>query len=330
MDLPVTSTRPSAAILSAIVTDATRHYFASRHDRVAPFVNQHFSLRGSLRLHHAAIGWDIARAPFNLAMAVPQAALILATSTAQRLRASRTERALRGRQLLLRTAVARELSWLIHAELLELPFQDRDRSATRDALGEAILADPRLEAALRASMPAIGVHGVDDALRLRLEHALLRYSGSRSAAAEITTSLLSLATGGATLNKLTPGAISLGPALATSLAQHSAIASFSLGSGLGSAWFSLFPVAPSVALVAGTTGGLLALASVAAAFAGVLADPVQRQFGLHQRRLHRMLNALERQALDPLAPGYALHDHYVARLLDLFDVVAVVRRLVPG
>jgi hypothetical protein len=43
-------------------------------------------------------------------------------------------------------------------------------------------------------------------------------------------------------------------------------------------------VAPSAGLIAGTTGGLVLLTATTAAFAGVIADPVQRAFGLHQRR----------------------------------------------
>lgn len=315
------------ATLSAIVTDATRSYFASRHVRVTPFVDRYFSLNGSLRLHRTAIGWDVIRAPVNLSLAVPQAALLLAASTARRLGASRAERALRDRNLLLPTAVARELIWAIHTELLELPFQDRNRVATRDALAETILADPRIEAALHPAIAAIGEHGSDPRMRRRLESALLRYTGSRSAAAEIATSLLNIGAGAAALHQLTPGALSLGPALAASLAQHSAVTSFSLGSGLGSLWFGLFPAAPSMTLIAGLTGGLLAAASVAAAFAGIITDPVQRRLGLHQQRLHRMLDTLERQMLDPEAPGFALHDHYVARLLDLLDLMGAVYQL---
>jgi hypothetical protein len=36
---------------------------------------------------------------------------------------------------------------------------------------------------------------------------------------------------------------------------------------------------------------------------------------------------LEQQLLDPGAPGFAGHDYYVARLLDLFDLVAAAYRL---
>ena len=164
-------------------------------------------------------------------------------------------------------------------------------------------------------------------MRTHIEAAVADYAGTRTAAAEITTALLSLGTGAAAMSKLTPGAMTLGPALAAMLAQQAAVASFPLGGALGSLWYAAFPAAPSAVLVAGLTGGLVASVAVGAAFAGIIADPVQRQLGLHQRRLRRLLGALEQQLLDPGAPGFAGHDYYVARLLDLFDLVAAAYRL---
>jgi hypothetical protein len=132
------------------------------------------------------------------------------------------------------------------------------------------------------------------------------------------------------LQQLTPGAITLGPALAAVLAQQSAIAAFPLGAGLGGFWYSMFPVVPPTLLVAGITGGLMVGASTVAAFAGLAADPVQRRLGLHKRRLNRLLNALERQMLRPSAPAFAVHDHYVARAIDLFDLLGSAYRLAHG
>jgi hypothetical protein len=78
----------------------------------------------------------------------------------------------------------------------------------------------------------------------------------------------------------------------------------------------------------GTTGGLMLGSTVLAAFAGVIADPIQRALGLHTMRLTRMINMLERQFFDPAAPAFAVHDQYVARLLDLFDIVGAALRMV--
>ena len=320
-------TLSDGALVRAVVRDGIARYATERHARVDGFADRHFSLRGAVRLHRAALGWDIARAPLNLLMAGPQVGLHLAAIGVRRLGASALSDRLLRRHLVQQTAVSREIAWRIHTELLELPMRDGKRMATRDALAETIVSDPRLIATLRPMLAAIGLAGRDPALRARIDAAVAGYATTRAAAADITTSLLSLGTGAATLSKLTPGAMTLGPALAGMLAQQAAVASFPLGTGLGSLWYAAFPVAPSAALLAGLTGGLITGAAVVAAFAGIIADPLQRRFGLHQRRLHRLIDALERQLLDPQAPGFAAHDHYVARLLDMVDLVGAAYRL---
>ena len=308
------------------MAEGTQRYFALRRDRVGPFIDRHFSLPGTLRLHRKAVGWDIAKAPLNLSLAAPQIGLKLGAMAARRLGAAQAAKAM-NRSILLETAVGRELAWLLHTELLELPFRQGDRVATRDGQAETILASPSVEAALLEALAVIGRRGDDPAFRTRLNGALAEYASSRAAAAEITTGLLSLGAGAAALGKLTPGAASLGPSLAAIFAQQAAVASFPLGGWLGAAWYGLFPAAPAAGMVAGTTGGLMLGASVFAAFAGVVSDPVQRALGLHRARLMRMLDVLERQFFDPAAPGFAVHDHYVARLLDLFDIVGAALRL---
>jgi hypothetical protein len=172
-------------------------------------VASHFSLAGTLRLHRAALGWDIARAPLNLAVATPRAGVLLAAAGARRLGAKRLAGTLGSRCLIQRTAVAREVAWLVQTELLELPARDGTREAKRAALAETIVADPRLIIAMRPMIAAIEASGTDPALRACIEAAVANYAGTRVAAAEITTALLSLGTGAAALSKLTPGAARL-------------------------------------------------------------------------------------------------------------------------
>lgn len=325
--LTIAGTVLDDALARRVVDDAVRRYIAACRQRVRPFVDAHFTVRGALRMHRAAVGWDIARAPLNLALAAPQAGVRLTGTALRRAGVRRLGNRLAVATLQARTDVARTLTWHLHAELLQLPYTDGTRTFARDSLAETILADPRLTAAVHERLAVVAARGGDPGWRATLTHAMTEYTGSRTAAAEVTTALASLSGGALALNKLTPGALSLAPALAASLAQQAAIASFPLGAGLGAWWYGMFPVAPPAALVAGLTGGMLAGAVLLASFAGIIADPVQRRLGLHQRRLERMLDALERQLRQPGAPGFVAHDHYVARLLDLFDMVGAAYRL---
>lgn len=327
---PLLPILPDAAAVRRAVAAGLGRYYAERRSRVGPFVDRHFCLRGTARLHRAALGWDVVRAPANLVLAGPQAGLKAAAAIAGALGAARVGEALGSRDLLLKTAVAREVEWLLRTELLELPWVQGARVSTRDALAAAILDEPAIAGPLSALLAGVGERAREPGFTERLAQALQTYAGSRAAAAEIATGLLTLSAGAIALNKLTPGAVALGPALASTVAQQSAIAAFPLGAGLGGLWYGAFPAAPSLALVSGLTGGLLLGAATVAAFAGLATDPLQRRLGLHQRRLARLIDALERQTADPSAPAYAVHDHYAARVLDLFDWLACAHRLIHG
>jgi hypothetical protein len=312
----------------AIVERAIDRYIAARHERVAAFVDRHFSLIGSLHLHRRALGRDLVRAPANVLLMLPYLGMQAGGAALQRLGARATARRLRGRRLFLDTDVGRELTWRLHTELLELPYDDGRRRAERDALAETIMADARVAAAVEVLAALARRHADDPERRARLRQMLDAYAGARAAAADLVNNVLLASAGMAAFQKLTPGTLTLGPAIAAALAQQAAVASFPLGATLGGVWYGLFPAAPSAALVAGATGGLVLLTATTAAFAGVVSDPLQRALGLHQRRLHRLIDALGRELKGDSDAAFHARDHYVARIFDLIDLARASYRAI--
>jgi hypothetical protein len=312
----------------AIVDHAIDRYIAARHERVAGFVDRHFSLIGSLRLHRQAIGPDLVRAPANVLMMLPYLGIQVGGAALRRLGARQAARRLSGRKLFLDTDVGRELTWLLHAELLELPYDDGRRRSEHDALAETILADARVAAAVDVLAALARRHANDADQQARLQDMLRAYASTRTAAADLVNNVLLASAGMAAFQKLTPGTLTLGPVIAAALAQQAAVASFPLGASLGGIWYGLFPAAPSAALVAGATGGLVLLTASTAAFAGVLSDPLQRAFGLHQRRLHRLIDALGRELKGDSDAAFHARDHYVARIFDLIDLARATYRAI--
>ena len=308
-----------------IVAEGACRYFESRRKMVDEFADRHFSFFGSLSMHRKAIGWDILKAPANIALAVPQLATKLAASGAKAVGADRLSEYFGSRKLVFDTEVGQEIEWLVITELLELPFRQGDRVSLRDALADTILSAPELQERLHE---ALGRKGDDAVFRERLEETLETYAGTRVAAAEIATSLMTIGAGAVTMHQVTPGVMSLGPALAAALAQNAAVASFPLGAGAGGLWYGLFPAAVSPVLIGGVTGGLLAATSIASAFAGIIADPVQKGLGLHHRRLHRLIDAVGKQwNVEHEDAEFVAHDPYVARLMDVFDILSSAYRI---
>jgi hypothetical protein len=310
----------------AILEDAIERYIAARHERVTAFVDRNFGLIGALRLHRHALGLDVLRAPANVLLVVPYLSMQLGAAALRQLGATPAARRLSSRTPFLDTDVARELTWRLYSELLELPYDDGQRRSDKDALAAAILADARVAAAVDRLATVAKRHAHDPDRRARLRHILEGYAGTRAAAADLVNNVLLASAGMAAFQKLTPGTLTLAPVVAAALAQQAAIASFPLGASLGSIWYGLFPATPSAAMVAGATGGLVLLTATTAAFAGVISDPLQRALGLHQRRLHRLIDALGRQLKGDSDAAFHARDHYVARIFDLIDLARATYR----
>jgi uncharacterized protein DUF6635 len=315
------SDTPQRELANAIVRDAVRRYIESRRRRIDAFVDRHFTLAGSITLHRWALGWDLLRAPANLFLAGPALAVKLAAWTARRGGMQRVAAWLANRRLLLETEVAREIEWLVASELLEIPCRRRDRVSYRDAIAETILADRRAAALL--TIPA----DTGPEMRRRLTAAVEAYLGSRTATAEITTGFVAAGLGALVVKQATPGLVTLSSALAAMIAQQMAIAAFPLGAGLGGLWYALFPAVAGPGLLAATTAVVFLGGAMLAAFSGVVTDPLQRRMGLHRRRLQRLLQVLETDLCGGPGRNRIVRDHYVARLVDIFDLIALAMRV---
>jgi hypothetical protein len=312
---------------NAIVDRAIRRYIADRRAMVDAFIDRHFSLRGSLRLHRHAIGLDMVRAPINVAAGFATAGK---RGIAYGLRRAGAERAadwLDDRQLFLRTKVGREIEWLIVTEFLGLPLEQPGRSSTRDALIETVLADPQVQKRLEEMLTALDRRAGDIDFRRRVTEAMVEYVGSRSAAADVTTTLFTAATGMAAYHQFTPGVAALSGSIAGSIAKTAAISNFWAGSWIGGLYYSIFSVPASPLLTAGVFSGLMVPLAVLTAFAGVVADPVQRRLGLHRRRLVKMVDVLERNLLGEGEARFVVRDHYAARLFDVMDWSSALLKL---
>ena len=306
-----------------IVEEAAARYCAARRAKIDDFVDRTFSLSGSLRLHRRALGWDLVRSPANLTLSAPHLAARVSAGLARRVGLAPAADWLDSRRYFLQTDVARELEWRLFTELLELPIRQGERVSERDALAEEILRDPRIAP---DSEDALQSPAEQEAFRAWLAGTVSTYEGTRVSAADLTTAAVSASVGALAFKKLTPGMLSLGPATAQMLVQHAAIAGFPLGSGAGALWYGAFPAAAPAALSIGLTGGLLAAGAVIGAFSGVVTDPIQRKLGLHQRRLRRLIDCLERELTGQGDSRFTVRDHYVARTLDVIEALGLVWR----
>ncbi|HEX4302203.1 MAG TPA: DUF6635 family protein [Rhizomicrobium sp.] len=295
------STLPAldSALAHTIVEDSIRSYFRKRRSRVPGFVERTYSFAGALQTHRHAFGHDLWRAPLNAALAGPQLGLNAAAGLLELAGRKETARALRARELFFRTTVTKEIERRLVVDLLELPYTGPGDPSFHDALAIEILGDRRLDGALGALN---GPWGEKQRLQMdaRLAQQVAIYLNARGAAGEIVSAGVTMAAGGVFLHQATPGFLTLGPALAQALgAKIGGVAAFSVA------------------------GAVLAASATAAAFAGIVTDPLQSALGIHHLRLVALLDTLESAFLGGDAK-LAIPEQYAARLIDLVDAIVTV------
>ncbi len=300
--------------------------FTEMRGRVDDFVRRHFRWPGTLHLHRAALGGDVLRAPVNVVLS-PVLALTRASGwLARRLGFQGVAVWLASRRILLGTAVGRQVEALVFADLLGVPMAGSRGARDTRAMQHAVLAAPRFREVFRSR----GSVAEAEALADRIAVAVREYAGVRSAVAEMTTAVAALTVGAVVYHAVTPGMISLAPGVAETVSRSTAVAEFPLGEGLGGLWYSVFPVGPSPAMVAGTVVLLVMAGAVVAAFAGVIADPVQARLGIHRRRLMRLVDSIEADLSGMVERPFAAREHFYVRAVDLWDLALGLLRALRG
>ena len=303
------------------INNAVDIYIESRRVKIPEFVNKYFSVKGALRLHKKALSSDLYKSPFNIFWALPytgmKATAFLFKKGGNKIIPRIFEKLPRGFE----TNVQKEVKWLIYTELLEIPFQLGKRKSEKDALLEEILNQPEITAMFVQELAQINKKSKDPDFRKRLESNLMEYASSRTAAADLAGTLITLSIGATLFKQMTPGSMATGSAVAATIAHHTAVSNFVLGSTLGSVWYSIFPVSASAGLIVATTGTIMAAMAIITSFTGILTDPIQTKLGLHQKRLKKFVSSLDKELKGLGDSKFEIKDQYVARVFDILDVL---------
>jgi hypothetical protein len=100
---------------------------------VDAFARRHFFLAATLRLHRSALGWDLLRAPINVALAPIFLLMALVALVARLFKLRRFSAWLMARRVLLRTSVARKIEADIATDLLQAaPLTARSQALIDD------------------------------------------------------------------------------------------------------------------------------------------------------------------------------------------------------
>ncbi|WP_339617930.1 DUF6635 family protein [uncultured Gilvimarinus sp.] len=312
---PAADTADQAALVAAIERGIER-YFNECRRRVPAFVKRHFHYPGAWQTNRRALGWDMLRAPCNLLWVPFYLALQGVAWGVAALNMGRLARLLRRVPSGMQTTMQRYLMQCATSELL---LRTTDQNRLRECIVAAIIEHESL-------MPASGaITGAENERHLEqsLSDALSQYALTRTATADISNTLLATIAGAFTLQKFTPGGIAIGMTLAGIVANRWAAWDFILGPTVGGWYYALFPISPDAGLIVFSTAAVMVLMAIFACFSGLISDPLQGFCGIHQRRLNRMLDSLERDLKRRTSGSFRPKDAYLARLLDIVDAARV-------
>jgi hypothetical protein len=295
-------------------------YVKSRKEKVPGFVKGHFSFKGAIRLNRKAFGSDLYKVPLNVAWTIPYITLRASSSLMKRMGLKKVPTHVERLPVGFETKVQKEINWLIFTELLEIPYTQGKRRSEKDALLEKILNQPEISSLFIGELSKIYSKSKDPRFRPALEKNLMEYSRTRIAASELAGNIISLSAGASVFGKMTPGALTVGGGLAAAFAQQTAISNFILGPTVGSLYYGVFPASASMGLVIASTGAVMAALATLTSFSGIITDPIQYKLGLHEKRLNKVIDCLDRELKGLGDSKLKIRDQYVARIFDLVDL----------
>lgn len=296
------------------IRSGIERYFDDCRARVPAFIDRHFHYPGAMATNRMALGWDMLRAPINLLWAPVYALVCLVKILVPKRTGLMWLHGLANRVPAgFTTRVQQHISHLILADLLN--------NGQKDSRLEGYLIEAMEAAYERHTCKPVEHQRFSTLIEPLVADALSQYRMTRTASADITNSISCTVLGAFAFQKFTPGGIGLGVVLASMLAETLAAQDFILGGTLGSWYYSWFPPEPSLATTASVMIAVMGSLAAFAAFSGVIFDPVQAAVGLHRRRLHKLMDHLQRDVTISSQSSFRPKDQFVARILDMFDMI---------
>lgn len=259
--------------------DCIDRYITDRRSRIEPFVERHFSLRDTFALQKRSLLTNLLCYPVNTLWSIPYLFVKKLSDFLEKLGWAQAATMLAAVPSGLKSLYQKEVESLVRIEIF----------GPDDDLLKVMQQDPRVAPLLQSADFARQL----DITLTEISRLVETYGSSRALVSDTAGSLLSIAAGWWLFGDHSLGVGGIGERIAHKRARDKAVSSFVLGSGLGSAFYSVFPPKPTMWEVMVATGLVGLLLTLCGLLIGVLHDPLLKRLGLHHRQLHSLMNQVE-------------------------------------
>ncbi len=277
----------AAAILA--LEECIEQYIAECRGRVDGFVERHFSLQETIALQKQSLVSDLLCHPINALWSIPSLFLKKLIEVPMKLGWRSGADLITLVPTGLKTRYQKEIEQLIATELLDWPCTMGNRRTSSNGLLERMKCHKQVGPLL-----ASGVFSDEALMELSdIPCLVAEHSAGRIVVLDTAATVLTLAAGWLFFGDHSLGISGIGGLIARNRAKEEAASTFMFGSGLGSAFYSVFPPNPSFGQVMGATLIVGLSVAVMSLLVGMLSDPCLKRAGFQHTRLNVLIDAVE-------------------------------------
>lgn len=263
------TSEPSAVLALAGMEDCIDRYIDERRSRVDAFVGRHLSVHDTFALHKRSLLTNLLCYPVNSLWSISYLFVKKLGESMERLGWG---------------SAAGMLS-VVPSGLKSLYQKDVERMVKNEIVGshhefmDILEMDPRVAPLLGSPECARQL----DMTFVEISRLIESYGSSRALVSDTAGSLLAIGLGWWMFGDHSLGVAGMGERIAQKRAHDKAASSFIFGSGLGSAFYSLFPPKPTLWEVIIATAAVGLMLTLSGLVIGVFNDPLLKRLGLHHR-----------------------------------------------
>nr|BFD67636.1 hypothetical protein HAGR004_26580 [Bdellovibrio sp. HAGR004] len=282
----------SAAPVLCAIDDCIEKFTADRKQNISPFIEKHFTVSETLQIQKRHLPLDLVLSPVNALWSIPYLLIKKTVETSDKLGWPALNPIMDILPASFKTGYQKDIEKLIATELI----------------GEGILMDYIHKDPLLGPMVASGSVQLDQRrIRTEVLKEVEKYTSSQAMISDICSSLLTVAVGWIYFGDKSLGIMGLGSRFARKMAREQASSNFFLGEKVGSVFYGVFPPAPTNTQIVLATFSVGALLTVCSLFVSVMIDPARKRFGLHEKKLHTLVDNLEEKLFISLKKDLKSH-----------------------